>query len=222
MSHFPPSQEGLLNRLCSGIADLDIQSKRESQRQQEPEPEQGQQHQEGQPPPSPLLAAAADTGEDGGQTVVVAPPRTEESNSAAAAETQMPRLLHADTCQARYNAIRAISLLETTQALVHNAPSGLSRDELARLPEDVAEKEDEEAGEEKNQEGADDDKDEEAATCSVCLLDMESGKQLRVLPCHHKFHAVCAAQWLAQRPTCPLCRALVPSAASRRSRSARG
>ena len=40
--------------------------------------------------------------------------------------------------------------------------------------------------------------------CAICLSAESS--TWRRLPCGHRFHADCAAQWLARRRSCPLCR----------------
>ncbi|KAL2491644.1 RING-type domain-containing protein [Abeliophyllum distichum] len=45
-----------------------------------------------------------------------------------------------------------------------------------------------------------------SSTCAVCFEDYNVGEKLRVLPCHHKFHASCVDTWLiSRRPICPIC-----------------
>ena len=54
--------------------------------------------------------------------------------------------------------------------------------------------------------GGADDKDRE--TCVICVAPYEPGEACGVLPgCGHVFHKFCAAKWLRQNSTCPLCRA---------------
>jgi Ring finger domain len=44
-------------------------------------------------------------------------------------------------------------------------------------------------------------------SCSICTEDFTLGEELRVLPCNHKFHALCVDPWLLNvSGTCPLCR----------------
>lgn len=46
-------------------------------------------------------------------------------------------------------------------------------------------------------------------TCPICIVDFESGDDLRVLPCEgkHKFHQACVDPWLLElSSSCPLCR----------------
>mmetsp|Transcript_34152 Transcript_34152/g.47551 ORF Transcript_34152/g.47551 Transcript_34152/m.47551 type:complete len:293 (-) Transcript_34152:492-1370(-) len=45
--------------------------------------------------------------------------------------------------------------------------------------------------------------------CPVCLVDMDLGDEIRVLPCPHLFHRKCIDQWLLMRQTCPICRTKV-------------
>ncbi|CAN8246765.1 unnamed protein product [Cochlearia groenlandica] len=51
---------------------------------------------------------------------------------------------------------------------------------------------------------------EEASTsmsCAICIEDYSIGDKLRILPCHHKFHAGCVDLWLGQRKSfCPVCK----------------
>jgi hypothetical protein len=41
-------------------------------------------------------------------------------------------------------------------------------------------------------------------TCSICLDSYEKNKTVRVLTCHHVYHASCVDQWLRRRATCPV------------------
>lgn len=40
--------------------------------------------------------------------------------------------------------------------------------------------------------------------CSICLEGFEVSNTVRVLNCHHVYHAVCVDIWLRRRPTCPV------------------
>ena len=53
----------------------------------------------------------------------------------------------------------------------------------------------------------------DSTICAVCLSEFENGERLRVLQCHHRFHAACIDTWLQiavmsggeRAPSCPLC-----------------
>ena len=53
--------------------------------------------------------------------------------------------------------------------------------------------------------------DEPVKKCPICLEDMESGSEVRTLPCDHFYHAACVDNWLKQKSSCPVCRGGMPT-----------
>ena len=47
--------------------------------------------------------------------------------------------------------------------------------------------------------------------CHVCRKEIEPGMKVRMLPCQHKFHALCLTAWLKRYPLCPMCKTNVRS-----------
>lgn len=50
------------------------------------------------------------------------------------------------------------------------------------------------------------DPDDEKMICVICMCDFEIEQVIRVLPCHHQYHANCISKWLKSNRTCPCCR----------------
>ncbi|KAJ7549978.1 hypothetical protein O6H91_07G076900 [Diphasiastrum complanatum] len=46
----------------------------------------------------------------------------------------------------------------------------------------------------------------ESNVCSICLDELETGTEVRGLPCAHNFHVDCIDQWLRLNVKCPHCR----------------
>ncbi|KAC9968853.1 hypothetical protein E3N88_45015 [Mikania micrantha] len=56
--------------------------------------------------------------------------------------------------------------------------------------------------------------DPDPCECSVCLVDVEDGDMVRVLPdCKHLFHVNCIDEWFAGHTSCPVCRVPVVAVA---------
>ena len=47
---------------------------------------------------------------------------------------------------------------------------------------------------------------EEAATCPICMEELDDTKEIRLTPCKHAFHASCLQGWLNVSRCCPMCR----------------
>ena len=45
-----------------------------------------------------------------------------------------------------------------------------------------------------------------AASCSVCLSDIEQGDKMKKLPCDHMYHVACIDRWLTRSRACPMCK----------------
>jgi len=50
---------------------------------------------------------------------------------------------------------------------------------------------------------------EEENKCMICLVEIK--KQIKVLPCAHKFHSFCIDRWINLKSNCPICRQSVNS-----------
>lgn len=48
--------------------------------------------------------------------------------------------------------------------------------------------------------------DDTAVTCTMCFEEYDEASQLMILPCFHRFHWACVADWLKKRPECPICK----------------
>uniref|UniRef100_A0A5K1D0S5 RING-type domain-containing protein n=1 Tax=Nymphaea colorata TaxID=210225 RepID=A0A5K1D0S5_9MAGN len=47
---------------------------------------------------------------------------------------------------------------------------------------------------------------EEAEVCAVCMEGLETGCEVKLLACSHKYHRDCIGSWMAYKNLCPLCR----------------
>lgn len=46
----------------------------------------------------------------------------------------------------------------------------------------------------------------EIKECIICLMQLEKGAKLIILPCFHVFHSQCIKDWLNNSIYCPLCK----------------
>ena len=49
-------------------------------------------------------------------------------------------------------------------------------------------------------------KEDNSKVCNICLDQLKSGVQVKMLQCAHIFHAGCINNWLKQKQKCPTCR----------------
>ena len=59
--------------------------------------------------------------------------------------------------------------------------------------------------------------DNDEITCTICIMEIEEGDRIGVLPCEHKFHVDCLKEWIKRKNTCPLCQ--VPNIAREKGSS---
>ena len=43
--------------------------------------------------------------------------------------------------------------------------------------------------------------------CMICLEDYKIGEDIMTITCMHRYHKDCVAPWIANSPTCPVCKA---------------
>ncbi|KAF7899049.1 uncharacterized protein EAF01_008262 [Botrytis porri] len=104
--------------------------------------------------------------------------------------------------------------IELENGSVHNAPVTSTTDATASDPSKlpVAAAATSEKGLGANPESGDNQapaatQETELLQCSICTDDFATGEDVRVLPCHHKYHPACIDPWLLNvSGTCPLCR----------------
>ncbi len=58
--------------------------------------------------------------------------------------------------------------------------------------------------------------DDDEVTCTICIMEIEDGDRIGVLPCEHKFHVECLKEWIKRKNVCPLCQ--VPDIAREKGR----
>ena len=47
---------------------------------------------------------------------------------------------------------------------------------------------------------------DKSSTCSICLEEFNSEKEIAFLDCKHIYHMECIIEWINKEPSCPLCR----------------
>ncbi|OMO71544.1 Zinc finger, RING-type [Corchorus capsularis] len=51
------------------------------------------------------------------------------------------------------------------------------------------------------------DKNQQEATCAICLEEYKNGAMIGTLRCRHDYHVLCIKTWLAMKNACPICKA---------------
>ncbi|KAL1236641.1 RING finger protein [Trichinella spiralis] len=87
----------------------------------------------------------------------------------------------------------AQNFLRFMESSLHMRNSGLTRDEIDRIPCYRFGTKSKEVNE--NQ-----------LSCVICLSNFEIRQLLRELPCSHCYHSKCVDKWLRSNRTCPICR----------------
>uniref|UniRef100_A0AAF5D3V2 RING-type domain-containing protein n=2 Tax=Strongyloides stercoralis TaxID=6248 RepID=A0AAF5D3V2_STRER len=95
---------------------------------------------------------------------------------------------------ADFHYIQAFTHYGIPQVSTEAAPVGLSGDDIKKFTTIMPFSKDSNCGE------------NESERCTVCLCDFDSGDEVRLLNCSHKFHVECIDQWLSINKKCPLCR----------------
>ena len=53
---------------------------------------------------------------------------------------------------------------------------------------------------------ASEDLDQIYQSCTICITDFNTGEEISILPCFHRYHSECIVKWLEKERNCPVCR----------------